>query len=545
MKKSIIISAICIGLAGVSCSSILDDEHQLGGLGSETYYANATDEDALSLISSIYLATEDTRGGMDSYTDDIASPSSYEDENADGFNGGLNLATLYNINYQANLIIERLADDTEAKRRVIAEAYFFRGWAYFNLIRGWGTPPLVDHVLGSDELQPANATKEELWNYVQSSFDEAIAGLPSKSGKGAQEAFGARVSKEVALAYKGKAYLYAGDNASAAAALRQVIDSNLYELYPDYTQLYTKEADFCDEYMWEYNAADADDDMRSVEARYAYQSQWRAENVIMPGGSHLSGFVQGYSTTAPSADFYNLLVSRGEVGTPRQRGTAWTIEEAAQMFVTLSGDDYVNSPNYEGNNLAPYIARGLTPYQAGFSLLWKDFTKPELGSNEGYLQAKFYIWHSDMYTALVASDIYSKANQPVLRYSDVLLMYAEATLDSQAGLSAINAVRQRAGLDPLASYTLKDVQDERRVEFWDEGERWFDCVRWGIAKDTFKAAQVGQKIHSCVADGNSYTYTITESTNENCRGWNDRYLLFPYPTSELAQNKNLKQNPGW
>lgn len=546
MKQIISFSAfLAITLTCFSCSGFLDKEEQLGALGSEAFYANATDDEALQLITSIYISAENSMGGMDSYTDDIASPSTYQDVNADNFSGGLDFTTLYQINYKSNLIIENLPDNTPEKKRVIAEAFFFRGWAFYNLIRGWGTPPLVDHVLSADELQPSNSTKDVLWDYVQSSFDSALEGLPSKGGKGNQRSIGARVTKEVVNVFKGKAYLYAGDKEKAASALKKVLDSGSYDLYPDYTKLYTKEADFCDEYMWEYNVADWNDDMRATEARYTYSGNWRAENVIMPGGSHLAGFVQGYSTIAPSKNFYDLLLSRGEIGTPRQRGTAWSVEEAANMFVVLSDDEYKDSPNYEGDNLRIYTSRGLTPYQAGFSLLWKDFVKPELSSNEGYLQAKFYMWHSDMFTALVANDMYSKANKPVLRYSDALLLYAEATVDSQAGLSAINKVRSRAGLAPLGRYTLKDIQDERRIEFWNEGERWFDCVRWGIAKETFVNAGVGKTICSVSADGETYTYSVQTSQQTNYRGWEDKYLLFPYPNSELAQNPNLKQNPGW
>ena len=545
MKKICHIVLATLAVVTVACTKALDSEKQLGALGSDTYYANATDNDALALITSLYLSAEGNMGGMDSYTDDIASPSSYGDVNADGFSGGLSLSTLYQINYKANLIIENMQPTSEEKKRVIAEAYFFRGWAYFNLIRGWGTPPLVDHVLTSDELEVGNASQADLWAFVHANFDEAIATLPAKSSKGRQRSLGARVTKEVALAYKGKSYLYAGDNENAAKTLKQVIDGNAYSLFPDFTKLFTVEADFCDEYMWEYNVNDNNVDMRATESRYTYSGNWRSENIIMPGGSHLTGYVAGFSTTAPSKNFYDLLVSRGEIGTPRQKGTVWTIEEAADMFIILSGDDYKDSPNYEGNNLKNYTSRGLTPYQAAFTLLWADFSKPELASNEGYLQAKFYMWHSDMFPATAGNDMYSKANRPVLRYSDVLLMYAEATVPSQAGLAALNQVRTRAGLPALGSYTLKDIQDERRVEFWDEGERWFDCVRWGIAKDTFTTAGVGKNIHSTIAQKDTYSYVVTDEPQPNYRGWSDKYLLFPYPTSELAQNGNLTQNPGW
>ena len=546
MKKyiGILSAALALCLGGASCTSILDDEEQLGALGSQKFYANATDDQAVALISSVYTSAWRTRGSMDDYTDDRASSTAYEDVNQDGFSGDLSLTTLYQINYKCNLIIENLASDTAEKRRVIAEAYFFRGWAFYQLTRAWGTPPLVDHVLASDELTPVNGTAPELWAYVQDSFDKAVEGLPSKSGLGGQHALGARVTRETALAFKGKAYLYAGDKASAAAALKQVIDSGKYKLLDDFSDLYTVKGDWSDEYLWEFNAKDDNDDKRATEAKITYSNNWRGENVMMPGGDHLAGFPEGHSNSWPSANFYRFLAERGEVGKNRQKGTVWTPEEAAGMFITLSGDEYKGSPNYEGDYLAAKMAEGYTEDQAAFRLLWKDFVNPNVTNCEGYFGAKVYMWHSDMYTAMGNTDVFSKANYPVMRYSDVLLLYAEATLDTQAGLSALNTVRNRAGLPSLAKYTLKDIQDERRAEFFGEGERWFDCVRWGIAKEVFTAAKVGATTSTTIAN-RDYTVSVSTTDQPNYRGWDDKYLLFPYPTSELSQNPNLKQNPGW
>jgi hypothetical protein len=79
-------------------------------------------------------------------------------------------------------------------------------------------------------------------------------------------------------------------------------------------------------------------------------------------------------------------------------------------------------------------------------------------------------------------------NTMILRYSDVLLIYAEAVLGTEgstsdaAALSAFNNVRQRAGLLPKESITLDDIMHERRVEFAFEGDYWFDIQRQGFAK---------------------------------------------------------------
>jgi hypothetical protein len=532
-----------------SCSDSLDNVEQLGALEMDKFYTNATDAEAEALITSVYnsgWACDSAK--IRSLTDELLSTgtdvyagASTETASMENFSG------LYSINYKCNLIIEKLADNSEVKSRVIGEAYFWRAWAFFKLIRGWGTPPLVDHVLGQDELRPANGEKTALWNYVYTSLEEAINRLPAKAGRYGQAALGARITKEAAYAMLGKAYLWAGDNANAVTALSKVIDSDLYDLIDNFSDLYTVEADFSEEYIWEYNAQDDDDVNRVAAALISYSDNWRAENVTMPGGCHLSGFNQGHSNSNASKSFYDFLVNRGEKGGNRQMGTIWSIEDAAQMFITLSGDEYKNSPNYEGNNLKAAMENyGYSETEAAYHLLFGGYNAPSVTACNGYLPSKMYIWHSDMYIATNNNDIYSKANYPGMRYSEVLLLYAEACLNSaneSKGLAALNKVRVRAGLDALSSYTLQDVIDEKRAELYGEGERFHDVVRWGIGNTAF--AEVGRYQYSLMMDRNTLTYTVQKDEYPNWTGWQDRYSLFPFPYAEIQLNSNLKQNTGW
>jgi hypothetical protein len=550
MRKYIaIISLLLFGVIFHSCTKELDGVYQRGALGSDQFYANATDDQALSLINSIYTSawgvTTDYSSGM---TNDRLSTgqSVYAgtSTNTASMTGGF--ATYYQINYKANMIIEKMASDSPEKKRVIGEAYFWRAWAFMNLIRGWGTPPLVDHVLSADELYPSNSAPSELWNYVFTSLEEAIDRLPSKPDKGQQEAVGPRITKEAAYAVLGKSYLLSGDMANARTYLKKVIDSGSYELIDNFSDLYTIKADFSDEYIWEFNAEDADVANRGRQARITYSSQWRAENITQPGSVHLSGFNQGYSTTFPSEDFYNFLVDRGELGKNRQMGTVWSIEEAAQMFVTLSGAEYEGTPNYEGDNLAIYTDLGYTPLQAGYRLLWNNYDLPTVNTCNGYLPCKMYIWYSDMYPADSDKDLYSKANYPGMRYSEVLLLYAEACLGSASeseGLAALNDVRVRAGLGALGGYTLQDVKDEKRAELWGENERFFDVVRWGDAATEF--ADVGRYTYTTHGVEDDYSFTVTKESFTGWTGWDDKFKLIPFPYDEMKLNPNLIQNPGW
>ena len=267
---------------------------------------------------------------------------------------------------------------------------------------------------------------------------------------------------------------------------------------------------------------------------------WRAEYVTMPGGVHLSGFNQGYLQSFPSKKFYDWIVRREGAGN-RRMATVWSFEEAAHMFVELSDPSLAGTPNYEGDNLAAMLAAhpGITTEQAGMRLLWSgDMSLPSLNTCQGALGAKIYIWHSDMYPATYTADLFSMANYPAMRYSDVLLLYAEAAND----VNALNQVRQRAGLPALGSYSDAELRDERRAEFWGEGERFWDCVRWGIASTEF--AEVGKTTYETSCNPATYEISVSAVPVSDWIGWDDKYTRFPYTTSELRQT-SIKQNQGW
>ena len=544
MKK--ITYLLCAAVATLplfSCSKMLDSVEQLGALDTEKYYAEASDPQAEALAVSMYNTAWDIVGDLpfESYTDNYVSSDPYKTVNNDGFGSSDLYANLYKLNYQANLILEKLSDNSATKKRVIGEAYFMRGWAYFNLIRGWGTPPLVDHVMAADELaEVTNGNAAELWELCTSSLQKASEILPAKSGLGGQKAIGARVSKQTALAFLGKAYLYAGNKTAAAAALKQVIDSKAYKLIDNFADLFTIKADWCDEYVWEFNADDNDVSQKASEVKIDFYSNWRGETLTQPGGCHLSGFTQGYLQTMPSKSYYDFMVER-EGASNRRMGSVWSVEEAAHMFVTLSGDAYKGTLNYEGDNLAAMKAKypGITDDQAGMRLLWTaDMSLPSQGTMQGVLPAKVYMWCSDMYPATSTHDIYSMANYPAMRYSDVLLLYAEAAGDA----TALNEVRQRAGLPAVNGYSDAELRAERRAEFFGEGERFWDCIRWGIASTEF--ANVGKISYTTSVSPVSYEVSIAEAPVDGYEGWNAKYTAFPYTTSELQQT-SIQQNPGW
>ena len=158
------------------------------------------------------------------------------------------------------------------------------------------------------------------------------------------------------------------------------------------------------------------------------------------------------------------------------------------------------------------------------------------------------MWKADIYPkAKTGNSVYSKANVAYLRYAEVLLLYAEAAFltktDAAGGLAALNKVRVRAGLEPLASMTYQDVKDERRAEMWGERDRYFDLVRWGDAPTVLKdAGKVRYEFYGYKPG--TTEYDIRESAGLG-HGWDNKFLLFPFPDLQLKANENLVQNPGW
>ena len=126
-------------------------------------------------------------------------------------------AGMYALIYKANLIIEKVEPDTPGKARTVAEAKFFRAWANFDLVTLYGPVPKVDHLLAPGEYRMGNSTVEQLWEFIEQDLNEAIDSdaLPSKSSANDAET-GMRVTKEVAQAMLGKAYVFQEKYAEAA-----------------------------------------------------------------------------------------------------------------------------------------------------------------------------------------------------------------------------------------------------------------------------------------------------------------------------------------
>lgn len=247
------------------------------------------------------------------------------------------------------------------------------------------------------------------------------------------------------------------------------------------------------------------------------------------------------------ADYKNCFAESKENGIER----LWEIQfmggqlgEGQQFITGLVCQDYVGPLQpFTGYSSAPMVFTDMAAaYETGD--LRKDISIITGIKWNGVVDTKNYFirkyHYADVNTPKVANDW--GVNLPVLRYTDVKMMYAE--LLNETGYSAtgdamtiLNAVRTRAGLPALTAAQVPDqasfrkaIQKERKVEFAFEGLRWMDLVRWGTALDVINA-----KLANPLQDGGTFRMKAHQT-------------LFPIPFDELNRYQDTKvlwQNPGY
>ena len=534
-----LISLAALLLAACACQKNLDIP-QKSVLSTEDYYANATADEAEALIASAYKLYW---GGRDvtcvNGIEKIMFLNSLDDDHYPGGGsfadatyqfqeaGSYNVTSadtaprimykgVYSVIYHCNLILEKIPETNDARiNRVKAEANFLRALAMFDAVRWWGTPPLPDHLLSQDEYYQSNNPTEDSIKWILEQMKDAAEKLPAISGKGQQEAFGARISKHAALAYRGKVGLWYGQKFNdqeilkgAVADLKAVIDSHLYGLVSDMFILERPAGDFCEEYLFEHNSADNDGFPGNPQNDLRHMWTGWTDAIVTP-----SNIFGGWGWNAVTGDFGRFLEAHeGGIEKPRFKSTIHTYEQILAM-----------------------------DYPEGARPGMKDGRK--IDHNEGYFTFRGVACVSDLYD-VPGFGKYSMTNAALLRYAEVLLLYAEAKflVDKDAdgtGLAALNEVRRRAQIPELSSMTYQDIKDERRAE----QERFFDLVRWGDAPTVLK--DKGKKLYRFHGYKPGTTEWNIEVLDGPGQGWQDKYNLLPFPFEQISANPNLKQNPGW
>ena len=598
MKKIFIASLAIVALAATSCNQSLLDIDQKGVTAIDNFYQ--TDDDCEQALAAAYAGfgtNVASRGAAYIYTPFRAAFNNCGDDfYAAGSNFGDNdyMAALNEFRYDSgcevignmysgfylslytiNLVIDNFKDglpeggQTAVTKRCVAEARVLRAYIHMMLAIGWDCPPFVDHVLSGSDLpyncdkDPENPmTHEEL---LQWCAEECLAALPDLNERaGTSDKDGAvKVTKGFANAVAGKAYIFAGKYSEAKSCLKAVIDSQKYALVPgdQYTDLFHIEGDANAEKVFEanieYNAGLGS--WSGINQRSTWMEaniwSWRSDHFAKSPNSVYTGGADGWGGCGVPYDFASDFLSNDGPDSYRFNSTLIHIDDVVygkpEIGLTY-GDSAIDDLSLEQKKASTDI--GISDVKDG--LYGQSF----------YLPLKQVVKATDC-NANYGNNVRLN-NFTIMRYAEVLLLYAEACVQSGSAADAlpyINAIQQRAGSQTISSAVTMDVvKKEKKYELWLESCRWADLVRWGDT-DGVKAAgqnvpKLFDKLFRAPASGetpiwengseaNSRFYMVytheAKDRGDQIGFVAGKHEHFPYPTTVIAKNPNLVQNPGW
>jgi len=522
MKIKNIILASTLILTGLSCKKSFLEHTSDSNATLDVYYTNAEQvngatgllynsvwgdwfDKAFSSVGDVLGGTVTGAAGNDQY-------NSFYNFNIQNTDGLINLTwnACYKAAGQASVLIKSFEDkkssvsDPAFLTLGIAEARFIRGFAYFYIGRTFGDAPIVADPVALTEpeayLVPKYIQKDVL-RFALEDLKFAEENLPATAYQPG------RVTKYAAAGMMAKIYLYLKDYDNAKLKAKEVIDyansSGVIGLYPDYHRMFT--------------SSSANNNKESL-----FSLQWLT-SLGWNGGNRFQLYVgpqpllapaptsgAGYSALVPSLDMLDPVTGYA----PGDLRHEWSVMEHGFHKAAWVNASFPNGFRYDttGSNT--------------------DNAHIRTGTRSNIMK---YVVGPNRADEPVNTSSHSQIGTYILRYADVLLIYAEAILggagstSNAEALGAYNAVHSRAGLNPVASISMDDILHERKVEFAFEGDYWFDIQRQGFAK----AKQIIESQERGTYDFNkrltSFKATLT----------NEKSLFLPIPLSETIKDPKL------
>ena len=471
----------------------------------------------------------------------------------------------YKLIARANTMLENIhkAEGNVAQSvidRYTGEACFARACKYADLIFFYGDVPYLERTETITEAeQKGRRPKEELIPLVYADFDKAIEGLPVSYGQSAPVHF----TKGAAMAMKARFALYMGDYEMSEKSAKACMDLGVYSLEPDYAKLFKQSIKVNPEKVFVLP--------RSIENDVVLDS-WIVKNGLPRNAGGYGSYNPSWDLLASYLCTDGLPIDESPLFDPRNpfknRDPRCSMTIVA-FNTEHCGFEYNPSPaattimNYTtGKTQSNQDTRKVNQYASYTGLLWKKGIDASWMEN-GLKVEQDYI---------------------IMRYADVLLMYAEAMIEQNkiddSVLKAINMVRARAyGVDvsETSAYPAvkmgsqeelrKAVRIERRMEFAMENSRLQDLMRWKLASKALNGynyimLQPDDLLKNVVEKG-LWFWGMTPQIDEDgladfsalfnagyCttgakRSFPDREYLWPIPTHDMELCPNLTNNPGY
>ncbi|WP_124981185.1 RagB/SusD family nutrient uptake outer membrane protein [Nonlabens xiamenensis] len=507
--KKVIFFIFCVAIFITACEDEFTEQQRIGVQPIEEFFAS--EENADKALVGLYDTMQETYIGlwdlgqgafltrqifgddMNKGGGDAADQSQYFDLhnfNIDPNNlytTGMWRAMYKSVNFANFVINEMEKTDFANKEEVIAEAKFIKAWNLFELTKMYGDIPLKSEFTTTIEgFSIAKSSQAEVYAQIEQDLMDAIPNMADKSNL--EQAF--RFSKGAAQALMGKVLVYQGRHAEALPFLQDVINNPAHDLEPNVADVWNGTREYGQESLVEVGAVSSigyawggreADWAGGQESNLYIQLMGPREGEFNLGNT---GIIEGWGFNLPS----RKLIDAFEAGGDNARKSASILTTAELQAAGGS----VGSPyDYEGAIRVKYAPRA-------------DNSNPAATTQLNYGN-----------------------NFHLMRYAEVLFLAAEAYIElGQDGnaRTELNKIRTRAGATPIAAtvsgQALFDTMvDDKFLELSQEGQRYWDLVRWGI-----------------------------ESPELVARGKEPRHNLMPIPREEIEKNDQINQedqNPGY
>lgn len=332
----------------------------------------------------------------------------------------------------------------------IAEIMVLRAWFHLNLARVWSDVFIITSNQPEAELEQGVASKEEVLQFISEQMDMAIPNLPDLRPNERTDIPGG-VTMYTAYALKALAEQELQNYQAVADATGAIISSGKFSLYPDFYQLFKMPGELSNESILEMQFSDYGTE--SGDSFYHLYAPFGPENWT-PARENAES---GWGFYEPSMKFIEFMLDRDE-----------TVRLSTSVLFTNRGIEQLRA---DGFTDLPGFVSNVTP--SGDII--NDYTRALFASGKHYLPSIQLTNNRNNYGA--------GKNMIVIRYSEILLMYAEALTRGANGTGmsadeAVNLVRARAEMDPLSGVTTEQVLDEKFAELALEwGIRYYDMIR--------------------------------------------------------------------
>lgn len=566
-----------------SCQGTFLDLEPLDTRTNVVYFKKASDfkEYATGFYSQL-IGWQSRYGSIYNYMDSSTDLSTYLGYSSDVARGAIQVPVnddrwkkcFENIR-TVNILFEKAKaypGSQEEIKEYLSEAYFFRAYTYFYLLKFYGGVPIVTTVLdvNSEELTGPRKSRYEVVNFILSDLDKAFEGLPKEQNipateKGRISYYGAKAFKARVLLYEATWRKYNGtstDYAGSAGPVSEQVNAFLDEA-----------VSLCDEVMtngkysiWNQNGVSS---MQKMSNRYLF--------CLEDADSNPAGLTKASNNEFIIYGVYDKGLRPGSINLNQTLQKMDVSRKLVDLFVCTDGLPISKSPRFKG-----YKNPG-DEFQARDNRLKSYIEEPAADKSlndgrSGYRSKKF--------EAVNRSNLEESANYPVLRLAEVYVTYAEALYErngeiTDAQLSrSINILRNRAGIANLTNELvtgnelnmLDEIRRERTVELYMEGYRFDDLKRWGIAEKELNQSRCGMVVGGAdyptafVDDSGTPTSKYAKNTyvwgeervntkygllscvvldSKSNYNFKKMHYLWPIPQRQIDMNPTLKQNPGY